>query len=238
MDSRFKRILMIITAVHVVLILVVAVHDVVAAWVRRSQEPEQVTIVDIRSMPLPSPDSLVPDPVPEPPTPDPPAPEPPAPEPPPAPVPEKPKPKKIEVSRTPVRRNQHTAPPQERRRPQPSAEDIQQALKQGLPTSDPLRTSTLPASYFDRVHAALYRAWAQPGGDQVPIGTVAQAAITIERDGRISDHRLTRPSGNARMDASVLAAVRSVDRVPPLPAGYTGRSREITIDFQLAGATF
>ena len=239
MDARLKRNMVIITAVHVVLVLALAVHGALTEWLKRKEKPESVTIVDIRSMPLPSRHDLVPDPIPDPPAPEPepPAPEPAPPPPTPDPVVPKPTPKKIEISKKRVRKSSEPPPP--RRRPSPSTEDVRRQLAQGMQTPGPVQTSDFPfPSYLGRVKAALYGAWAEPKGDEIPSGTTVRVEITVERDGRISAHRLLGSSGYARMDATVLDAVRSVDRLPPLPAGYAHASRDFTVVFELDAPMF
>jgi colicin import membrane protein len=222
----------IITAIHVVMVLVLAVQGAIADWLKRKKKPEQVTIIDIRSMPAPQ--LPVETPATESP-PEPPAPEPEPVAPPPKPAASKPTPQKtrpkIEKSKKVVSR---TSTPPVTRKPQLTQEEIRRRLGNATPSAT--TTSTLPSSYYDLVHAALYRAWDQPGGDSVPGGTRAQVTITIHPDGRISNARLTRPSGHLKMDNSVMAAVRSVPKVPSLPTGAGGGPREITVNFQLTGA--
>ena len=133
-----------------------------------------------------------------------------------------------------IRRNADPAPRPEPRRSAPSPEDIRRQLEQGLASAAPAAVSEVALTgYRERIMAALYQAWIEPKGDAIPLGTVARVRITVERDGRISDHRLIGPSGYERMDASVLEAVRSVRRLPPLPARYAGSSGQFTIAFTL-----
>lgn len=238
MEARLKRNMVIITAIHVVLILALVVHGAISDWLkRRDVEPEMVTIVDLRSMPAPSLQEAAPEPTPAPPEPEPPEPEPEPVEPPPKPAVSKPEPNKIKVNKVRIKRSSEPEP--RRQKPQPSQEDIRRQLRSGIPNPNGVKTSefTFP-NYISRMRAVLYQAWIEPGGDDIPVGSVARVRITVQQDGRISAHRMLGSSGYERMDATVLAAVRSVGQLPPLPEQYARNSRDFTIAFELERDTF
>jgi TonB family protein len=89
--------------------------------------------------------------------------------------------------------------------------------------------------YGNMLHDRFYREWAQPttvvaSGARVS----ALAKIRIEKDGRISDFKIVRSSGNVVVDESVEAVGRKVMRVDALPAGMgNGGHYDVNINFAL-----
>lgn len=89
--------------------------------------------------------------------------------------------------------------------------------------------------YGNMLHDRFYREWAQPT-TVVASGArlSALARIRIEKDGRISDFKIVRPSGNILVDESVEAVGKKVTRVDALPAGITsGGHYDVNINFAL-----
>jgi outer membrane biosynthesis protein TonB len=89
--------------------------------------------------------------------------------------------------------------------------------------------------YGNMLHDRFYREWAQP---TTVVATGAKlsalARIRIERDGRISDFKIVRPSGNVVVDESVQAVGKKVTRVDALPGGIgNGGHYEVNINFAL-----
>src|SRR5437879_13044068 len=70
------------------------------------------------------------------------------------------------------------------------------------------------------LHDRFYREWEQPT-TVVTSGAKlsALAKIRIEKDGRISDFKIVRSSGNVVVDESVEAVGKKVTQVDALPAG-------------------
>ncbi len=99
-------------------------------------------------------------------------------------------------------------------------------------------TNTSPANaswYGNMLHDRFYREWAQPT-TVVASGAKlsALAKIRIEKDGRISDFKIVRSSGNVVVDESVEAVGRKVTRVDALPAGIgNGGHYDVNINFAL-----
>jgi len=89
--------------------------------------------------------------------------------------------------------------------------------------------------YGNMLHDRFYREWAQP------ITVVASGAklsalarIRIERDGRISDFKIVRSSGNVVVDESVEAVGKKVTRVDALPTEIgNGEHYDVNINFAL-----
>lgn len=89
--------------------------------------------------------------------------------------------------------------------------------------------------YGNMLHDRFYREWAQPT-TVVASGAKlsALAKVRIEKDGRISDFKIVRSSGNVVVDESIQAVGKKVTRVDALPAGIGGAGHyEVNINFAL-----
>jgi len=96
-------------------------------------------------------------------------------------------------------------------------------------------TSANAGWYGNMLHDRFYREWAQPT-TVVASGAKlsALARIRIEKDGRISDFKIVRPSGNVVVDESVQAVGKKVTRVDALPTGIgNGTHYDVNINFAL-----
>ncbi len=63
----------------------------------------------------------------------------------------------------------------------------------------------------------------------------AVVRIRIEKDGRISNFTIVKPSGNVVVDESVAAVAKRVTQVDPLPRGLgDGAFYEVNINFALS----
>lgn len=117
------------------------------------------------------------------------------------------------------------------------------------PTKSPASSSTATATgqssegasasqanwYGNMLHSRFFSAWDQP------TSVVASGAkmsglvrVRIEKDGRVSDFSLVRPSGNVIVDESISAVAKRVTQVDPLPAGLgSGGHYDVNINFEL-----
>jgi len=89
--------------------------------------------------------------------------------------------------------------------------------------------------YGKMLHDRFYREWIQPK-TSIAIGAKISALvrIRIEKDGRISNFTIVRPSGNVVVDESVAAVAKRVTQVDPLPKGLGGGAYyEVNINFEL-----
>jgi TonB family protein len=88
--------------------------------------------------------------------------------------------------------------------------------------------------YTKMLHDRFYSEWAQPTS-VVPSGSKISALvrIRIEKDGRVSDFSLVRPSGNIVVDESVSAVAKRVTKVAPLPHGLGGEHYDVKINFEI-----
>jgi TonB family protein len=89
--------------------------------------------------------------------------------------------------------------------------------------------------YGSMLHDRFYSEWAQPTN---VASTGAKKSVLvklrIEKDGRVSNFEIVRPSGNPAIDDSVRAAAKRVTQVDPLPAGLgSGEHYDVKINFEL-----
>ena len=89
--------------------------------------------------------------------------------------------------------------------------------------------------YGSMLHDRFYSEWVQP----TDIATTGQknsvlVKLRIEKDGRISNFEVVRPSGSSELDESVKALANRVSRVEPLPDGLgKGDHYDVKINFEL-----
>lgn len=89
--------------------------------------------------------------------------------------------------------------------------------------------------YGKMLHDRFYSEWIQPT-TSVAIGAKISALvkIRIEKDGRVSNFTVVKPSGNVVLDESVAAVAARVTQVDPLPKGLgSGAYYEVNINFEL-----
>jgi TonB family protein len=88
--------------------------------------------------------------------------------------------------------------------------------------------------YGNMLHDRFYSEWVQPT-TVVASGAKLSALVKlrIEKDGRVSDFTVIKPSGNVVVDESVAAVAKRVTQVDPLPAGLGGQYYEVKINFEL-----
>jgi outer membrane biosynthesis protein TonB len=82
-------------------------------------------------------------------------------------------------------------------------------------------------NYFQLIQSTLDNAWhpSQTLGDDTPSATIS---VTISRDGTLRG-RISKHSGNSRMDASVQSVLDTVTSVEPFPESFT--EQQITASF-------
>jgi TonB family protein len=88
--------------------------------------------------------------------------------------------------------------------------------------------------YHELIHDRFFGVWDQPTSIVGSANFTTTLRITIAADGRISNFRVVRSSGNVVMDESVLAAARRVLKIDAPPKNLvTGGSYEVNINFEL-----
>jgi len=90
--------------------------------------------------------------------------------------------------------------------------------------------------YIESVRRAISQNWIQSSIDP-SVRAARQAhsvvAFRIYRNGTINNIRLDTSSGNRSMDDSAQRALLSIDKLPALPADYSGAYVDVTFDFDL-----
>lgn len=79
------------------------------------------------------------------------------------------------------------------------------------------------------IKGAFYEAWVQPGDCPRP----ALLQITFNRRGEVTSYRLTRRSGSAEFDSTVLRAAAEVPRVSGLSQAFLAKYATVTIEFKI-----
>lgn len=241
-DPRFRRGLKVSTTVHLVVLGLLAAWPLLDRWVHPPKPPELITFVELMAgspaPPAPEPEVKKPEPEPKP-EPKPELQPEPVPEPKPiAETPPKTEKPKIKVNTNRIVRKAEVVPPKPAPKPTLTREQIARVLDQnvrftsvgGSAGGD---TSAL-AYYYAQVREAMYAVWRQPSGAGAS-GIRTQVRVKVLRGGGVVSRQLVSGSGSSVMDASVMSAVQSVSRLPPLPADVSGDSLEILVEFVLEG---
>ncbi|MEO5720544.1 MAG: TonB family protein [Chthoniobacterales bacterium] len=90
-------------------------------------------------------------------------------------------------------------------------------------------------AFGNMLHDRFFGAWVQPRTASATGGTMsALVQLRIEKDGRVSDFKIVRSSGNVVVDESVTAVGRRVTKVDPLPPGLAESGQyDVRIKFEL-----
>jgi TonB family protein len=89
--------------------------------------------------------------------------------------------------------------------------------------------------YGSMLHDRFYSEWVQPTAS-VPsnVKLAVLVKLRIEKDGRVSNFEVIKPSNNPIVDESVAAVAKRVTQVDPLPAGLVkGEHYDVRINFEL-----
>jgi TonB family protein len=90
--------------------------------------------------------------------------------------------------------------------------------------------------YGSMLHDRFYSEWAQPtavasSGEKFSV----LVKLRIQKDGRVTNFEIVKPSGNTTIDQSVAAVANRVTEVDPLPAGLgNGDHYDVKINFELS----
>jgi TonB family protein len=88
--------------------------------------------------------------------------------------------------------------------------------------------------YGSMLHDRFYSEWAQPTRVASREKNSVLVKIRIEKDGRVSNFDIVRPSGDAELDESVAAVAKRITQVEPLPDGLVaGDHYDVKISFEL-----
>ncbi len=226
MGSSFYRYFKIVAAVHVGIVLVMLGISLIKGLFK-NEAPDYVPITFMQAPAAAeeTPPSVEPEQEP----PDKPEPEP-EPEPPPQrdqePVKAKPQKTPVETSDRIVER-----PVNRRRSPRITKDQIRKALSEGISQTSPATADT-ERLYNEIIRRTFHSAWVQPSAEEAE-GLTVKAMISLGNGGRVTATKLVSRSGNAAMDASVLDALESVDRIEGLSEEFVKRNKNVTIAFEV-----
>lgn len=90
--------------------------------------------------------------------------------------------------------------------------------------------------YGNMLHDRFYSAWIQPTTNITSGSKISTLVkVRIEKDGRVSNFEIIKPSENVVVNESVAAIAQRVTQVDPLPAGFgKGDHYEVKINFELS----
>jgi TonB family protein len=89
--------------------------------------------------------------------------------------------------------------------------------------------------YGNMLHDRFYSAWIQPTTNVASGNKISTLVrVRIEKDGRVSNFEIIKPSENVVVNESVAAIAKRVTQVDPLPAGLgSGDHYDVKINFEL-----
>ena len=90
--------------------------------------------------------------------------------------------------------------------------------------------------YGNMLHDRFYSAWIQPTTNITSGNRISTLVkVRIEKDGRVSNFEIIKPSENVVVNESVAAIAQRVTQVDPLPAGFgNGDHYDVKINFELS----
>src|SRR5882724_6305347 len=90
--------------------------------------------------------------------------------------------------------------------------------------------------YGNMLHDRFYSAWTQPTTNITSGSKISTLVkVRIEKDGRVSNFEIIKPSENVVVNESVAAIAQRVTQVDPLPAGFgNGDHYDVKINFELS----
>jgi hypothetical protein len=142
---------------------------------------------------------------------------------PPPPKPRKKKKHKIKISKERVGRKKYKSNPLSR-------SDIQKLLGKGAKAGTYTSVPDEDERCKGIIKNALYAVWEQPHSEDVG-DAVAVLELKLGRNGSVSGGRLSRKSGNAALDRSVLSIADSVRYIRGLTPDFIRRHPSVTISF-------
>lgn len=111
-------------------------------------------------------------------------------------------------------------------------EEIQRWMNLGATAGDHNSILEGDALYEEIIKRACYNAWNQPSYQEVGRAT-AEVTIKFLPDGTIVDVTMTRKTGNAAMDGSVMQAVNSLKRIDGLSPDFLRYNSPVIVSFRV-----
>jgi TonB family protein len=113
------------------------------------------------------------------------------------------------------------------------------SIQSGLSSSTPIDINPGPGgggpvsgNYRDLVGSIYWSAWTLPVSTERE-NSIVEAVVTISRDGKVISARITQPSGDSQVDASVRRTLDRVTFIAPFPEGTSDRERTYPLNFDL-----
>lgn len=109
-------------------------------------------------------------------------------------------------------------------------------LLAGCATGGVAHENDSPAAgrYGHLMHNRFYEAWTQPKAVALPHGKISVPVdVQIDRDGRIRNFKIVKPSGNQNIDNSISGVAAKVKQVAPPPLNSSQRMFDLRIYFEL-----
>jgi hypothetical protein len=113
-----------------------------------------------------------------------------------------------------------------------SEEEIRKLLARGAKPSDRTVIPEETDICFALVRKAFYDAWLQPSREEAGDAAM-EMAISIGAEGVVLSRVVRRASGNAKMDASVIAAANTVKNIHGLTPAFIAAHPVVTVLFKL-----
>jgi TonB family protein len=114
----------------------------------------------------------------------------------------------------------------------PNQEEIRNSLAGAIKNQLKTTSSDADQRYLNLIKSVLYEAWAEPSVEVVG-ASKALVKIKLDSRGRIIERVIVTGSGNTTMDASVMAALKRVQRIDGLSADFISRHAVVTIGFRV-----
>ena len=117
----------------------------------------------------------------------------------------------------------------------PPARSVARGAAAGGGSQGTVRVSPEMSAYFERLKEIVRSSWVPPGHVRDASNLVVVLVIVIEKDGRVSEERIERGSGNVYFDESVQRAIRKASPLPVPPEQLRGGEDHYEIGFRFHG---
>jgi TonB family protein len=119
--------------------------------------------------------------------------------------------------------------------PPPARSVARGAAGGGGGTQGTVKVSPEMTAYFNRLGEIVRNGWVPPGHVRDAAKLEVQLVIMIEKDGRVTDTRIEKGSGNIYFDDSVLRAIRKTSPLPVPPEQLRGGENHYEVGLRFHG---
>ncbi len=153
----------------------------------------------------------------------------------PEPTPKKKKKKETKASPKPAATPTKKSTPAEKKTAKVAVAPVKQESAGASDAASRAASAAQANLYGSMLHDRFFGAWAQPKTAAATGSRMsALVQVRIEADGRVSEFKIVRASGNVVVDESIAAVAQRVVKVDPLPASLAAYGRyEVRIKFEL-----